>query len=202
PIPKPIAVPAHRSANSTVWWWKNELKQPPSQSQRRDAPARRSFYQTSDGCAGGSRRFAEGSAFPAGAQRRAVAAEPLRDRSRHVDGVVAVAQRHPERRPERRATLADDEIDRSAAPELLAGSGALRDHASFPNCPRKAPCDRAHGAVRRPELRPGGGEKSLLDGRNDAGRRRRGRRRRRRRRSHDRERTQIRDGARCSATVE
>src|SRR5712691_4045012 len=108
PTPNPIATPAQTSANSTVWWWKNPLNPPPSQSQRRDAPARRSFYQTRGG------RAEARSALPAGAERRTLRAKPPRDRSRHVNGVVAIAERHPERRPERRATLADDEIDRGA----------------------------------------------------------------------------------------
>ena len=58
-----------------------------------------------------------------------MSAETFRDRSRHVDGVVAVAERHPERRPKRGAALADEEGDRSAARKLLARGGALRDHA-------------------------------------------------------------------------
>src|SRR5438876_8069095 len=89
PIPNPIATPSQTSANRTVWWWKNPLNPPPSQSQRRDAPARRSFYQTCDG------RAADAvSALPAGAERRALLAELGRDGFRRVNCVVAVAERH------------------------------------------------------------------------------------------------------------
>src|SRR2546427_1716183 len=127
PIPNPIATPAQRSANSTVWWWKNPLNPPPSQSQRRDAPARRSFYQTSGGRAAGR------SGLPAGAKPRALPEEPGRDGSRHANGAVAVAERHPQRRP----PLADDEIYQGAVGQLLAWSRGLGDHTASPHRSRK-----------------------------------------------------------------
>src|SRR3954451_19736313 len=120
PIPNPIATPAHSSANSTVWWWKNPLNPPPSQSQRRDAPARGSFYQTRRGRAAGEVKASAFPRLPAGAELRTVLAELLRDGPRHVNRVVAVAERHPHGA----ASFADGEVDRRSVRELPAGRRA------------------------------------------------------------------------------
>jgi len=60
-----------------------------------------SLTKSAPGCPGAAqflsngRPMRGGSASPAGAQRCAVPAEPLRDRPGHVHGVVAIAERHP-----------------------------------------------------------------------------------------------------------
>src|SRR5436305_5747518 len=129
PIPNPIATPAQRSANSTVWWWKNPLNPPPSQSQRRDAPARRSFYQTRRGCAG-----APVLAMPhlaTSPELCAVPAKPSRDRLGHMNGAVPVAKRDLHRSP----PFADSQVDRGPVGELLAGRRALRDNPAFGDDP-------------------------------------------------------------------